>query len=193
MGFTSERDRPRRRRGCCGTGCLLLLLLLLLLVGGGVAFYFKLPQKLGLWRTPAQALLAPQPDREAASTILSDLAQGGLNTRGMELYVLPYKDGSGSMAYAVLDASKGFVFPNTVGDPVVQYLVLLARGQTAQSYGLKRVAIEYRDETGQSLVTMTAATKTLEAYVQGSITRQQLLQAIDGTADLAALAAEVMP
>lgn len=194
MGLNSDDDRPRRRRGgCCGTGCLLLFLLLLLLVGGGAAFYYGLPQKLGLWRTPAQKLLAPQPDREAASTILRDLAQSGVNTRGMELYVLPYRDGSGAMAYAVLDGSKGFAFPSTIGDPLVQVMVALARGQAAQTYGLKRVAIEYRDQTGQSLVTMTAATKSLEAYIQGTITRQQLLQAIDGTADLKALAGEVMP
>lgn len=190
---SSISARPRRRRGCCGCGCGPLLLLFLLLIAVVAVVYFDLPERLGLVESATERLLAPQPDREAAATLLQELAKAGVSTRGTELYVLPYKDGSGAVAYAVLDTSQGFTFPQSTGDPVVQYMLLLARGQAAQGYGLKRVAIEYRDDTGKSLVTMTAATKSLEAYLNGTITRQQLLQAIDGTADLAALAAEVMP
>jgi hypothetical protein len=183
-------DRPQksRRRGCCGSGCLLLLLLLLLIVAAGAALYLRLPQKLGLVKPATETLLADTPDREAASTILSDLAAAGLNTQGMQLYVLPYQDGSGAVAYAVLDATQGFAFPQSTTDPVVAFMAQLAQGAAAKEYGIKRVAIDYRLASDSSLLKFTVSTQALQDFAQGKITREQLLQAIEGSADWAALA-----
>jgi len=185
----SRGSQPRRRRGgCCGTGCLLLFLLLLLIVGAGAALYLRLPQKLGLIKPATERLLASAPDREAATTMLNDLAQSGVNTKGMELYVLPYQDGSGVVAYALLDASQGFTFPESASDPVVGFLTQLAQGAAAKEYGVKRVAIEYRLVSDSSLLKFTVSTQALQDFAAGKISRQVLLQAIEGSADWAALA-----
>lgn len=191
MGRARATDRPRRRRGCCGTGCTLVLILLLLLVGGGAALYFQVPQKLGLIKPAAERLLAPDPDREAAATLLAELQAGGLNTTGMELYVMPYRDGSGSVAYAVLDGSAGFHLPTSSSDPVLEMFKRLASGEAAQRYGLERVAIEYRGSDGEKVMTMTATTAAIQAFANGKLTRQEMLKAIDGNVNPAAIAAEV--
>ena len=191
MSSYASSNRPQRRRrrgGCCGTGCLLFFLLLLLLVAGGAALYLRLPQKLGLVKPATQRLLVSTPDREAAASILDDLAQAGLDTTGMELHVLPYQDGSGVVVYAVLDAAQGFAFPQSSSDPVVGLLASLAQGGAAKRYGVKRVAMEYKTEGGSSLLKLTASTQALQDYANGKSSRKELLQAIEGSADLAALA-----
>jgi hypothetical protein len=189
-------DRPQKsrgRRGCCGSGCLLLFLLLLLIVGAGAALYLRLPQKLGLIKPATETLLADTPDREAASTILNDLAQAGLNTQGMQLYVLPYQDGSGAVVYAVLDGGQGFAFPQSSSDPVVAFLTELALGGAAKSYGVKRVAIDYRLTSDASLLKLTVSTQAIQDYAQGKIDRQKLLDAIEGSVEWSALAKGGLP
>jgi hypothetical protein len=190
---SSDGLQPRRRRGCCGTGCLLLLLLLLLIVAAGAALYLRLPQKLGLIKPATERLLSGTPDREAAATILNDLAQAGLNTKGMQLYVVPYQGGSGVVAYAVLDGGQGFTFPESPSDPVIAFLTQLALGDAAKNYGVKRVAIDYRLGTDSSLLKLTVSTQAIEDYARGKIDRQKLLQAIEGSVDWAAMAKGGLP
>jgi len=194
MSYQASSNQPQRRGcGCCGTGCLLLLLLLLLLAVAGGALYLQVPQKLGLLQSPAERLLSKTPDREAAATILQDLRQAGLSTTGMELYVLPYLDGDGAMAYAVLDMSQGFTFPQSTTDPVVDFLKSLAQGEATQRYGVKRVAVELRTEEGGSPITVTASTRAIQDYANGRISRAALMEAIDGKMDLVSLVKEVYP
>lgn len=185
---SSDRRRSRGRRGgCCG--CLVpLLLILLLVVALGAALYFKVPQKLGLIQPAAERLLSKTLDRGAAAALLDDLAANGVNTAGIELWVVPYQDGSGSIAYAVLDAGEGFAFPQSPSDPVIGFMTRLASGPLARQYGVKRVAIEYRMGEETSLLKLTASTQTLQDFTQGKITRAQLMKGIEGEANLATLA-----
>ena len=188
MALSSDRRQSRGRRGgCCG--CMsTLLLLLLLVVAAGAALYFKVPQKLGLIQSATAAQLSKTPDRGAAAALLQDLAAHGVDTAGMDLWVLPYLDGSGVAAYAVLDGAEGFSFPQSASDPVIGFMTELASGALAQEYGVKRVAIEYRMGEEAALIKLTASTQNLQGFALGKITRKQLLKAVEGEANLAALA-----
>jgi len=194
MSSYATSDEPqasrRRGRGCCGTGCLLAFVLLLLIGAAGAALYFRVPQRIGLIKPAAERLLSSTPDREAAAAIVDELALAGLDTQGMEIYVVPYQDGRGAVAYVVLDASQGFSFPQGSSDPLLGFLLGLAQGGASQRYGLRRVAVEYKSFSGASLVTLTAPTQAIQDYADGKITRQALLKAIEGNANWGALLTE---
>ena len=190
----AEPERARRRGGCLGCGVKVLgaLLVVAALVGGWVAIRLRVPEKLGLRKPLAERVFLGTPDREAAAALVHDLEQSGLDTRGVALYVLPYRDRDDSVAVAVLDASEGFRFDRTSDeDPVLEYLQSLALGESAQQHGIDRVAVQYRDEKGEAPLIVTASTESIGRFARGEITRQEFLQAIDAQVDVAALVAEV--
>lgn len=57
----------------------------------------------------------------------------------------------------------------------------------AQKYGVTRVAVNYRDDTGQSLVTVTAPTQTIADYRAGRISRDEFFKRIDARLDYDAI------
>ena len=181
MGISPGLDRPRRRRGCCGCGPLLLLLLLLVAIGA--AFYFRVPQKLGLMKPASERLLSAVPDRGCAAQILGTLAARQINTSGLTLWVLPYKDKAGAILYADLDASAGFTFPKGPADPIVGFMTTLATNEGSVSCEIKRVAIEYRFGEDLSMIKLTASTQELQDHASGKLTRQQLMKAMEGKVD----------
>jgi hypothetical protein len=155
-------------------------------------FVFRVPQKLGLVQPPAERLLAGAPDRSTGQAIRDEVAKGGIDVKGMEVYVLPIAGKQISVAYAVLDASKGFRFTKVQGqDPILEYMKRLATTDTVRQEGIERVAIEYRDKKGKVLLTLTATTEAITGFARGAVTREQLIQKIDGNADWPAFYQEV--
>ncbi len=185
------RAPSRPRFGCCGTGCLAVLSVLVVLVILGAALYFRVPQQLGLLPSP-QRLLSEAPNREAAAALKEELAEAGIDTRGMDIYVLPFRDKPGSIAYAVLDASNGFQFKPESRDPVVDYFKQMANSAAADTYGIQRIAIEYRSTTGTTLLNLTASRDTIAGYSNGTLSREQFLKGIDGQANWSAFFQEVL-
>jgi hypothetical protein len=191
--MSSDSATPAtKRRGCCGTGCLILILLLLLVAALGAALYFQVPQKLGLIKSPAERLLSDSPDRETASALMEELAAAGFDLDGVEAYVLPLRDGTGSLAYVVLDASEGFAFPTNLDDPITDSLEQLAMGNVATEFDIHRVGMEYKSITGESLLTLTASTQTISDYANGRLSREEFLKGIDGEVNWVAFYTEVL-
>lgn len=181
----------KRGRGCLGWGCLIILsfLAIILVVGGVYAgLYFQVPERLGLVQSPAERLLSGPPNREAATAIKADVAKQGINTTGMDLYVLPIAGTDGSLVVATLDASKGFQFKSANGsEPILDYMTRLTTSGPAKTAKVQRVVIDYRDKTGSTLMTMTAPTEAISGYAQGTLTRKEFMKQIDGTANWPAL------
>jgi len=188
--------QKRKGRGCLGWGCLVLtaiLAVVVLLVGVGAALFFRVPERLGIRKSAAERLLSQTPDREAASAILADLKKAGVDTKGVELYVLPFKEKEGSIAYAVLDTSQGFDFRGVKeDDPITDYLTKLATGEASEKYGIERVALEYRGQGGDSLLTVTASTDTIAGFANGTVSKEQFLQGVDAGGNLPAFIQEVL-
>jgi hypothetical protein len=114
---------------------------------------------------------------------MADLQAAGLNTQGVEVYVLPVSGTDDNVAMVVLDASKGFNF-NSSGsaDPVKDFLTVAAK---AQQQGINRAAVAYYDEKGKPLATATLPTDAVLAYSQGKLTDRQLMEKVDvGTDNL---------
>jgi hypothetical protein len=156
----------------------ILLGLLAVIVVAGVIF-FNVPQRIGLAQSPAEKLLEQRLDHRAAGEMAQALQAAGVNTRGIEIYVIPYKDSDESLAVAVLDASLGFDIQSfSQEDNVTQYLTALA--EAGDKYGVKRVAVDYKNENGDSLLTMTAPADTVIGYSEGKVSQQQFLDDLEG-------------
>lgn len=188
--------RRRKRRGCLGWGCLVvgsLLLVVVLLIGWIAAVQFRVPERLGLRKRPAERLLSGTPDREAAEAFLAEFEEAGVSTEGMALYVIPVEGKGYNLAVAVLDASQGFRFERAGEDDVVLgYFKRLATGEAADEYRMGRVAIHYLDENGEALLSMTAPTEAIQRFARGEIGRQELMQAMERKIDLESLSREVL-
>jgi len=185
------RARPRRKHPILGA-IFLAFLLIALVTCGALALKTPLLEKAGIRKPLAERVFGQTPNRPAADAILSDLERSGIDTQGVLLYVLPYSDRENSVALASLDAAQGFRFDRTSDqDPVLEYLESLALSEATQQHGIDRVAIQYRDEKGETPLIITAPTESIARFARGEITRQEFLRAIDAKVDVAALVAEV--
>lgn len=185
------RARPRRRHPI-SRAIFLAFLLIALVACAALALKTPLLEKAGIRKPLAERVFAQTPNRPAADAILSDLERSGIDTQGVSLYVLPYRDRENSVALASLDAPQGFRFDRTSDqDPMLEYLESLALSEAAQQHGIDRVAIQYRDEKGEVPLIVTAPTESIARFARGEITRREFLRDIDAQVDVAALVAEV--
>lgn len=174
-------------------GCLIAVLVFLLLLGGLVAAAFRVPEKLGIVKSKTEKLYdVDNADRYVAGDLRAALEQTGIATEGMEIYVLPLKDGSGSGAYVVLDESSGFSFsPSGGGDPFLGTLAALATSEAVKEGGVKYVAFEYKDKAGRSLITVGASVQDGADFANGTISREEFMAKVGGQADLQNVSAAI--
>jgi hypothetical protein len=171
------RPEVRRSRGCFGWGCLVVLGALVLLLACGGLTYFRLPERAGLYQPRAERLLSATPDHAAARSLVADLQRSGIDTRGVQVFVVPIAGTEDSAAMAVLDASQGFQFRRQSSvDPVTDFLAQLATSPTAAGSGIKRVGVDYRGADGASVMTMAASSDAVSAYASGRLTKRQFLE-----------------
>ncbi|MFC1874122.1 hypothetical protein ACFLYX_02340 [Chloroflexota bacterium] len=161
----------------------------------GVAF-FNLPQRIGLVETPAEKLLSQTPDRETADELMSELRASGTDTTGMDLYILPIqgtKDNpsNGNVAVAILDASQGFDLRNLSEAELMGYLETLSSVGQSGDYNIERVVVAYQDESGESLITLTAPTETILKFKNGVISREQFLKEMEGEVNFVEVAKKI--
>ena len=179
----------KQRRGCTGCGCRVLgtLFVLLVLVGAWVAaVQYGIPEKLGLREPPAQRIMGGAPDRPGGAALFDELAEAGFGTEGATVYVLPVEGTEHSVAIALLDASQGFSFGSSDQGGFIENMEQMAGGPAAEEYAIRRVAVDYYGDDGESLLRLTVASETINQYARGEITREALLQAMDGEANTTA-------
>lgn len=186
-------EPKKKKKGSFLRGCLLIFLALVLLVAGVAASALGLPRKLGLVKSKVEkAYDVHQADRYAAEDLRAVMAAEGLSTKGMDVYVLPLKDGKGSGAYVVLDESAGFSFnASGDGDPILDTLAAMAKSEAAKSGGLTYAAFEYKDAKGRSLITIGASVQDGADFADGKITQEQFMAKVGGKADLQNVSAAI--
>ena len=167
--------RPKRRIGRIVT--LSILGLIVLVLAAGAALYFRVPQNMGLIKSPADKLFTGTPDREKAAVVMQSLQEVGLNTKGVEIYVLPVSGTDRNVAVIVLDASKGFSLTGSRSTDIVKDFTTVV--SQAQQLGIDRAAVQYRDESGKELASVTVPTDAVLAYSQKRLTDRQLMEKVD--------------
>jgi hypothetical protein len=121
---------------------------------------------------------------------MTNLQQAGLNTNGVEVYVVPVAGTNDNVAMVVLDASKGFdISKSKSSDPVKDFLKVMS---AAQADGVNRTGVAYIDEEGKQLVTATVPMDAVAAYAKGTMTTEQLMKKVDvGTDDVMGFISEI--
>lgn len=187
VGAQAPAPSPRKKgRGCFATGCLLVLALLLFGVAAAAAIYFRVPQQIGLLPS-ADRLLEGTPDRAASAEIAGDMQAAGVDTTGLTLYVLPVKDASGTLAYAILDVSEGFQFPSGgESNPLFRVMTALVESPAIDRANVTQIAVEYRDGSGHRLGTFTAKTAVVRQLANGQLDDQAFSEQLAGDVDPAA-------
>lgn len=193
-------EKKKRPRGCL-IGCGAALLVLLLLCGWMAAVRWGVLEKLGLRESVAERVFADPPDREAAAALTASLQAAGMNTQGVQVHVLPMTGYEGSAAIVVLDASKGFDFDTWFGDGGTGDAAGAFDEATLEELGVTRLAFDYVDARGKSIVTLTAATEDLAALQEGEgeddaedvAAQRALVRSLKGRIDIPGLIREVTP
>lgn len=181
-------EKTKRRRGC--GGCLIVFLVIVLLLTAWVAaVHWGLLEKLGLREPAAERLFAPPPDREAEAALTAALQQGGMNMKGVSIHVLPMAGQDGSVAILTLDASQGLDWEQLFGggggmdDAFDQ--------KTLDDLNITRLAFDYVDDRGKSIVTLTVPTDALEQSGDDEADEKKFLKAVMGRIDIPGLIREV--
>jgi hypothetical protein len=181
--------KPKKRRGCLTALGIIVLVLLIASI-----FIFNLPQRVGLVASPGVRLLSQTPDREAAAALKTALIKTGINTQGIDLYVFPEKSSNQNVLLAVLDSSQGFYFSNYGSqDAISSYLKQLADLDKSGTYRIERIVLDYKDADGESLVGLTAPVDAIRRFSQGTMSRQDFMQAIEGNVNVPKLAEAAVP
>ncbi|MFC1917636.1 hypothetical protein ACFLXH_03185 [Chloroflexota bacterium] len=172
---------------------LAILVVIIIIIG---FVFFNLPQRIGLVQTPTEKLISATPDREAAAAMMADLKVDGANTQGMELYVFPVigtedNPSDYNVAVVIIDAGQGFDFRNFSEQDLMNYMNKLSSVGQNGEYNIERVAISYADESGDSLITLTASTDAILKFADGKISREQFLEEMEGEVNLTEVAKKI--
>jgi hypothetical protein len=178
----AEVPKKKRKRH----GCLISFGVFLLLIGIALAVVFDLPMRLGLISSPAEKLFTEPADIGARAVLTQEFEQAGQPAQGISFYVLPYKDRGYSLAYVVLDQSKGYRYVDTgFGNPIFATFELVARSKAVEQAQIYRVAVEFREADGSTLCVLTAPVFAIQQYAAKTITKKQLYMLMDGHGNLA--------
>lgn len=179
-----------KKKGGCLKGCLIFFVFLLLLVGGIAAVAYRLPQRLGLVKSPAEKLYSGTPFRAEAAAIKEELRVAGVATDGIDIQVFPVTGTDQVVALATLDASQGFHFSaSDDGEPVSDTFIRMINSQAAKDLGVSRVAVAYKDAKGRPLMAVTASTEAINDFAEKRITKEQFYQRMNGRLDIPNLTA----
>ncbi|MFC1961881.1 hypothetical protein ACFLWN_02405 [Chloroflexota bacterium] len=158
--------------------------------------FFNLPQRIGLVQAPTEKLISATPDRETAAAMIDDLKAAGTNTTGIELYIFPLKVDEDNLsddnvAVVIIDAGQGFDFRNFNEQDLMNHLEKLSSVGQSGGYNIERVAISYSDESGDSPITLTASTEAVLKFTNGTITREQFLEEMEGEVNVVEVAKKI--
>jgi len=180
-GLPLPRKEKRNRgclRGCLG-GCLAVGVLFAL---GGTCLLAAplLLRAAGLINPPAEVVYGAAPDKYASAQIEDVIRQSSIE--GVKVYVIPEQGSDEQTAFIILDPSSGFDGFEDLGQNATEAQVddrmdevlsdLVARNQ-AENLRITRVAIDYRDENGETFMTMTTTMAEIENYMVGAIPRDE--------------------
>ena len=180
-------QKPKRRFGC--GGCfVIVLVILLILVAWVFVVHSGLLEKLGLRQPAAERLFAPPPDREAAAALTAALQRDGMDMQGVSVHVLPMAGRDGSVAILTLDASQGLDLERWFGGDGGG-MGDTFDSKTLEEMNITRLAFDYVNDQGKSIVTLTVPTEVLQS--SDEMDEKEFLKAVMGRIDIPGLVREV--
>lgn len=190
---TDASPEPQKR-GCrgCLKGCLITFGIFTLIALAFLGWFFNVPVRWGLVASPSEQLFSQSSNPWAEEAIEAELAEQGIEMQGIYVFVYPNDDGTGHLAYVMVDDAKGATWrwaESGYPSAAEGLLVLTAATNAAETYAVTRVAVDHRDADGVQAAIVTGPTSALREFADGTITREQLFEQLDGNADIAGVLA----
>jgi len=181
---TQENQIPpspteKKQKSCCLRSCLAIIALFAM---GSICLLSAplLLRAIGLFNPPAEVVYGAAPDKYASSQIEDTIRQSSID--GVKVYVIPEQGSDNQTAFVILDSSSGFdgfgdldqnATEAHVDDRMDDILNELAVRNQTENLRITRVAIDYRDENGETFMTMTTTIAEIEGYLDGLIDRDE--------------------
>ena len=163
-------------------GCRTCFLGILIIIAIGSFLLLLTPfllRALGLINPPANVVYGTAADIHA-SRQLEDIIQKS-SISGIKVYVIPALGSDWQTAFIIIDPSSGFRgFENLALDATEAQVDdrkddilkdLVSRNQT-ENLRIKRIVVDYRDDNGETFLTMTTTMTEVEGYLGGDISRE---------------------
>jgi len=183
QGMPGSQSSPSpikiKQNRCCLGGCLGIVVFLAI---GGICLLSGpiLLRAIGVINPPAEVVYGAAPDKYASAQVEDTIRQSSIE--GVKVYVIPEQGSDKQTAFVILDPSSGFdgfedldqnATEAQVDDRMDDILSNLATRNQAENLRIKRVAIDYRDENGETFMTMTTTMAEIEEYLAGHIDRDE--------------------
>lgn len=184
----SEASTPpatqKKKRGGCRTGCLWLLGILVLLTALALVVIFDVPSRLGLRTSDFEKTFPSGPLPDAGESVAEDFEAAGQSPDGLTVYVLPIRDTEQSLAYVILDQSKGYKSAEEGENPLKDAFVMAANSKAAQEAGVTYVAVEFREADGSTLMVMAAPVDAIKQLDAGTMSDEQFSDVVGAKGNL---------
>ncbi len=175
---TQRAPQPQKKTGgrCCLWSCLSIVGIIAITGGCLLAGPFLL-QAVGLIGPPAEVRYGAAPDIYASEQLETTLNE--FSIEGANVYVIPEQGTNNQTAFIILDSSQGFdgftdmgagTSQSDVNSRVDQILAVMADKNQEQHLRISRVVINYRDENGETFMSMTTSMEEVEDYIAGRLT-----------------------
>ncbi|MFQ5921816.1 MAG: hypothetical protein ACE5M4_03145 [Anaerolineales bacterium] len=133
-----------------------------------------------LFRSRAEELYSGAADPFASRVVSQILLDAGL--AGARAVVIPIQESAGQIAVVTLDEGDGFTGMGSASANEMTMMSVIQRmreDNRMEELGIERVAIDYRDENGQSLVAITASQTAIDMFAEGEINREEFMREIN--------------
>jgi hypothetical protein len=97
----------------------------------------------------------------------------------VDVYVMPAQEREGYVAHFVLDESEGFGWFGSYASPAERLMVLVATSETAETYEISLVGVDYVNDAGEQVSAIVAPVDVTRAYGEGSVQRAEWLSSLD--------------
>ena len=178
---TSGAIEKRGGYGCCGCrGCFIALVALVAAVAVIIWQGPALLRAVGLAPPGAEELFSGSPDPIGTEAVNSILESAGV--AGAEAIVIPIAGTADQIAIFTVDASVTTGGPSSIEEAdafLTNIMGQLAEANSSGNLAIKHVSVDYVDESGESLVALTAPQAAIEAYANGSISRREFLSQVE--------------
>jgi hypothetical protein len=153
---------------------------MVVMASAGALFGPSLLREANIIEPRAEDLFSGSPDRIASQQVNDILISNGL--KGVDALIIPISGSEGQIALFTVDTTvtAGGITTAVEADIFLKDIMnQLSDANKASGLTIEHVAIDYIDESGESLVAITAPQQAVEAYANGSISRRDFLAQVD--------------
>ena len=132
-----------------------------------------------LFRSRAEELYSGAPDPFASRVVSQILLDAGI--AGARAVVIPIQETAGQIAVITLDEGEGFAGMGSASANEMTMMSVIQRmreDNRMEDLSIDRITVDYRDESGQCLVAITASQSAIDMLAEGEISREEFMREV---------------